>query len=75
MLANELRMAMLTAVFAVVMVSSSLVFINQRSRQEATLLLRSLAISQARAGTRCRSLLHSGPTKTTQPHRPLTCRA
>jgi hypothetical protein len=48
-MANELRMAMLTAVFAVAMVISELAFINQRSREEAALLLRSLAISQAGA--------------------------
>lgn len=48
-MANELRLAMLTAVFAAVMVFSALAFINQRSREEAALLLRSLAVSQVRA--------------------------
>jgi hypothetical protein len=46
---NELCTAMLTAAFAAVMVISGLVFIDRRDRQEAALLLRSLAISQALA--------------------------
>ncbi len=46
---NELCTAMLAAVFAAVMVISGLVFIDRRDRQEAALLLRSLAISQVQA--------------------------
>ena len=44
---NELCTAVLTAVFAAVMVLSGLVFIDRRDRQEAALLLRSLTVSQA----------------------------
>ena len=46
---NELCTAMLTAAFAALMVISGLVFIDRRDRQEAALLLQSLAISQAQA--------------------------
>lgn len=46
---NELCTAMLAAAFAALMVISGLVFIDRRDRQEAALLLRSLAISQAQA--------------------------
>ena len=46
---NELCTAMLTAVFAAVIALLGLVFVDQRKREEAALLLRSVAISQARA--------------------------
>lgn len=46
---DELCTAMLTAVFAAVIILLGLVFVDQRKREEAALLLRSLAISEARA--------------------------
>jgi hypothetical protein len=46
---NELCTAMLTAVFAAVIILLGSGFIDQRKREEAALLLRSIAISQARA--------------------------
>jgi hypothetical protein len=46
---NELCTAMLTAVFAAVIALLGLVFVDQRKREEAALLLRSIAISEARA--------------------------
>jgi hypothetical protein len=46
---NEWCTAMLTAVFAAVVILLGLKFVDQRKREEAALLLRSLAISQARA--------------------------
>jgi len=55
---------MLAAVFAAVMVISGLVFIDRRDRQEAALLLRSLAISQAQAVPRMKR-----PAVANQPRR------
>jgi hypothetical protein len=46
---DELCTAMLTAVFAAVIALLGLVFVDQRKREDAALLLRSIAISQARA--------------------------
>ena len=45
---NELCTAMLTAVFAAVMILSGLVFVDRRDRHEAALLLQGLTVSQAR---------------------------
>ena len=60
---NELCTAMLAAAFAALMVISGLVFIDRRDRQEAALLLRSLAISQAQAVLRMkRSSVATQPT-------------
>ncbi len=61
---NELCTAMLAAVFAAVMVISGLVFIDRRDRQEAALLLRSLAVSQAQAVPRMKR-----PAVASQPRR------
>ena len=46
---NELFTMMLTIVFAAVMVIAGQLFIDQRDRTEAAALLKSLAISSARA--------------------------
>jgi hypothetical protein len=62
-MANGLCMAMLTAVFAAVMVFSALVFVSQRRRKEDR-------ISSARGAPR-RSRLRGGATGTTQTRRSL----
>lgn len=46
---DELCTAMLTAAFAAVVILLGLLFIDQRRQEEAAFLLRSVAISQARA--------------------------
>lgn len=46
---DELCTALLTAVFAAVIIVSGFGFIDQRKREEAALLVRSIAISDARA--------------------------
>ena len=46
---DELCTAMLTAVFAAVIALLGLIFVYQRKREEAALLLRRIAVSQARA--------------------------
>jgi hypothetical protein len=46
---DELCTAMLTAVFAAVIIVLGLGFVDQRKREEAALLLRNIAMPQARA--------------------------
>ena len=76
---HELCTAMLTAVFAAVIALLGLAFVDQRKREEAALLLRSIAISQARAvprysrpegfprGTRARASLSAAQATSLQP--------